>query len=253
MGLSFSSALRLKKGDVITLVGAGGKTSILKILAGELEKNLLITTTTHIQTMSELKKMKIINKNFGQITSRIVTIRKESNEKIYIASKIVSDLENGEKKVKGISPDWVDELWNQYKNEIFIIEGDGSALRPIKAPVDYEPVVPNSTSHLLVVMGMRVFGKKINKKNCHRINKIKNLARDNKIDKELIIKLFTANDTYGFYQDQVENYIPVLNQLDSCDLNKAEQIGKKLLARGVKKVILTDTLRVNPIIKILTT
>ena len=251
MAAAFNNALNIEKGDVITLVGAGGKTSILKILANEIKENVIITATTHIQSLADFAENKIISKKFGQISANIVKIRKESNYKIFITSKIVKELENGENKLKGIRPDWVDRIHSEFSNEIIVVEGDGAAMKSIKAPANYEPVVPKSCSKLITVLGMKDFGKNISYKTCHRVEKIKKLTSSSIIDKELIIKLLTEKKAYGYYKNKVNDYIVVLNQLGSCDFKIALEIGKKLREKGIKKVILADTNENNPIIKIL--
>lgn len=248
---SFNNALELNKGDIVTLVGAGGKTSILKILAAEIAKNVIITTTTHIQSLNNFSENKIISENYGQISANIVKIRNENNHKIFITSKIVKELDNGKNKLKGIKPDWIDGLHSEFKNEIFIVEGDGAAMKSIKAPADHEPVVPKLSSKLVVVMGLKDLGKEINKQNCHRLNKVKNLTSSSIIDKEMIINIITDKRSYGFYRNKVEDYIVVLNQISSCDFEKALKIAKKLVEIGIEKVILADTNKNNPIIKIL--
>ncbi|MGM0438629.1 MAG: selenium cofactor biosynthesis protein YqeC [Bacillota bacterium] len=251
MVANFNKALNINKGDVVTLVGAGGKTSILKILAAEIKKNVIITTTTHIQSLKNFSENKIISENYGQISANIVKIRNENNHKIFITSKKVKELDNGKIKFKGISLDWVDRLHTEFEDEIIIVEGDGAAMKSIKAPAAYEPVVPKSSSKLITVIGLKDLGKEINSQNCHRVNKIKKLTSSSIIDKEMIIKIATDKKAYGYYRDKVDDYIVVLNQLGSCDFETALEIGEKIIELGIKKVILTDTNQYKPIIKIL--
>lgn len=251
MANSFYKVLNINKEDVVTLVGAGGKTSILKNLAEEINKNVIITTTTHIQSLNNFSENKIISENYGQISANIVKIRKESNKKIFITSKIIKKLEDGKYKLKGINPDWVDKIHFEFNEEIIIVEGDGAAMKSIKAPADYEPVVPKSSSKLITVIGLKGLGKEINSQNCHRVSKIKKLTSSSIIDKELIIKIATDKKAYGYYKDKIAEYIVVLNQMDSCDFKIALEIGNKLKKSGIKKVILADTYKNNPVIKIL--
>lgn len=251
MATNLNKVLKINKGDVVTLVGAGGKTSILKILAEEIAENVIITATTHIQSLPNFAENKIMSENYGQISENIVKIRKESNNKIFITLKIVKELEKGRKKLKGIRPDWVDSLHNNFENEIFMVEGDGAAMKSIKAPAAYEPVVPKSTSKLIVIMGLKELGKEINRKNSHRISEIKKLTSSSIIDKELIIKILSSKKAYGFYKDRTDDYFVILNQVNSCDFESALDIGERLIESGIKKVILADTKNNNPIIKIL--
>lgn len=210
-----------------------------------------MTATTHIQTLTEFPKNQIIKKNFGQISDNIVKIRKESNNIIFITTKIVKELENGEKKLKGIKPNWVDRLNSKFKKEIIIVEGDGAAMKSIKAPAAYEPVVPDSTNKLITIMGLKDFGKKVNNKTCHRVEKINELTSSSFINKEMIIKILTDKNSYGYYKERIDDFIIILNQVRSSEYEIALEIGEKLIKTGVQKVILADTKNNNPIIKTL--
>lgn len=251
MAANFSDILNIRKRDVVTLVGAGGKTSILKILANEIQKNILITSTTHIQALDDLTKYKIINENYRQISENIVKIRKDSNCKIFITSKIVKSLKNNSYKLKGIKKSWVNKLHHKFKDEIIIVEGDGAAQKSIKVPADYEPVVPQSCNKLITVLGMKNFKKEINNTYCHRVHEIKKLTSSATIDKELIINIIISKKSYGYYRNKVDDFIVVLNQLESCKQKIALDIGQRLVELGIKKVILADTNKNNPIIKII--
>ena len=47
-----TKALDLDQGDILSIVGAGGKTSFLYSLAAETEKPCLFTTTTKMRSLS---------------------------------------------------------------------------------------------------------------------------------------------------------------------------------------------------------
>ncbi|MFW6025433.1 MAG: selenium cofactor biosynthesis protein YqeC [Candidatus Woesearchaeota archaeon] len=173
-------------------------------------------------------------------------------KKIFIGSEVIKKLNNNEYKIKGFSNNFIEKLSLKFPSEYLLIEGDGAKRRSIKTPASHEPVIPSTTKNLIVVMGMRNFGQKITKDNVFRFDRIKKLTSTNKIDEELILNLFTSKVSYGSYLDNFENFTAVLNQIDNKNINRFLKIGKKLLKSALNKVILADTSRNNPILKIIT-
>jgi probable selenium-dependent hydroxylase accessory protein YqeC len=66
-------------------------------------------------------------------------------------------LENG--KVRGIPPEMADDLFASEKTDYILVEADGAAERPVKAPAEKEPVVPESVTRVIAVMGLEVLGR----------------------------------------------------------------------------------------------
>jgi probable selenium-dependent hydroxylase accessory protein YqeC len=247
----FNSAVNIAKGDVVTVVGSGGKTSTIRHLVSELKKGLLITTTTHFLSFNEFDHSEIICDSFKDIYNKISDIWfHRPHENIVIGRGVIGSLKDGRSKINGIPPEWIDRLANLYPGRTILVEGDGSASRPIKAPAEYEPVVPDSSTVVLPVQGMKVLGKKINDKNCHRLEMISRLSKTNCISSDLIVKILTDKSSYGYYQQEVKTYIPVLNQIDSIDFFKVDILAQKIIALGIEKVVLADTLRKNPVITV---
>lgn len=52
--------------------------------------------------------------------------------------------------------------------DVMLVEGDGSRGLPVKAPGPYEPVVPDSTSHLLNVVNLAALGQIVGADTVHR-------------------------------------------------------------------------------------
>jgi probable selenium-dependent hydroxylase accessory protein YqeC len=57
-------------------------------------------------------------------------------------------------KVEGIAPDLADEIYGNEEIDYLILEGDGSAGHPVKAPGVHEPVVPASATMVIAVLGL---------------------------------------------------------------------------------------------------
>lgn len=244
-------AIELKKSDIVTVVGSGGKTSTIRHLISEIKRRLLIITTTHFASFRKFENKEVISSSCEKIIDQIDNIwQKNDRENIVIGQKIIGEVTDGRKKLKGIPPEWVDKIAALFSEEIILIEGDGSASRPIKTPAEHEPVVPNSTSVLLPIMGMKALGKKIDERSCHRLEEIELLTNLEYISDDLIVEILTDKKAYGFYQEKIARYIPVLNQVDNNNLAEVEMIADRLLARGVEKVILANTLKEKAVVKV---
>jgi probable selenium-dependent hydroxylase accessory protein YqeC len=62
-------------------------------------------------------------------------------------------------KLRGLAAEQVDRLRAERVFDWIIVEADGAAGRPLKAPAAHEPVIPPSTGWLVGMAGLRAVGK----------------------------------------------------------------------------------------------
>jgi probable selenium-dependent hydroxylase accessory protein YqeC len=79
-------------------------------------------------------------------------------------------------RLAGISPELVDCLMAQADIDYVVIEADGSAHKPFKAPLEYEPVVPSSTTLLIAVVGVDALGMPLDSEHIHRPRRVAELS-----------------------------------------------------------------------------
>lgn len=154
----FSVALGLGERGMLSLVGAGGKTSLIYVLARELAnkgKKVLVTTTTHmLLPLREQAQAKILSPNPEKVLEELRSLSREMSP-IFAASH----QEGKEGKVAGFSQEGVERLWQEGFLDWVLVEADGAASRPLKAPASHEPVVPPSSSWVVGVVGLDAIGK----------------------------------------------------------------------------------------------
>ena len=127
--------LRLPEHAVISVVGAGGKTSLIFAWARELAssgKSVVITTTTHMYRPERMEESGI----------RIV----------------VSDDPERPDKVTAPPAEILDRL--REEADVVLIEADGSRRMPLKWPADREPVIPDYTDITVCVAGLSALGRR---------------------------------------------------------------------------------------------
>jgi len=172
--LVLTDALGLKEREVISLTGAGGKTTFMFRLARELvlKKKKVVTTTT----------TKILEPASGETKFLFVDPSEEALREFvdkYIARyrHITVARERLESwKLKGVSSNLVDDIWRSHEIDYLIVEADGAAGRPIKAPREGEPVIPSSTTLVVAILGMDGTGMDLNEKNIFQAEQVSTLT-----------------------------------------------------------------------------
>lgn len=152
-------ALDLGDGGVVSLVGAGGKTSLMFRIAAELSaagRKVITTTTTKILFPSGRQSRHVLLDPSPQsLLERAVEAIKKHRHLTLAHPR----LEEHPEKLAGLSPEWVDNLWVMGCFDCIVVEADGAAGRPLKAPAPHEPVICKSTATLLGVIGVNAAGK----------------------------------------------------------------------------------------------
>jgi probable selenium-dependent hydroxylase accessory protein YqeC len=203
--------------ELISVVGAGGKTSTIFRLAQELKalgKKVLVTTTTYIAFSETTQADRLILDGSKGI---FFLSRLEAGTIACLGSGVPTD----KGKLKGIDREFIDEIYQKHLFDYVVVEADGSKRRPIKAPVHYEPVIPRQTTRVIGVIGLDALGKTITEDFVHRPNlfcSITGKKMGDTIDRKCLIRLILSQD--GLFKDAVprgcKKYV-VFNKADRRD------------------------------------
>lgn len=169
---SLSTLLEITNKDIVTLIGAGGKTSTMFYLAEELtkqNKSVLITTTTKMFPPD--KKYKLILT--CELESAVLEVQNvcSAGVSVFLGHHFA---EQG--KIGGIPPEWAFLLMESGAVNNILIEGDGAKSKSFKAHGEKEPIIPLSTTKVVMVVGISVIGKALNQRNVHRQELVSELA-----------------------------------------------------------------------------
>ena len=212
-----SELLNFKKGDILSLVGSGGKTTTMYRLGKELSgSKVLLTTSTKIgkveindvitlEKISEINKIKILNKNY--LTGNTV----ENN------------------KFTGITNEQLTEVKEKF--DYIVIEADGSKRLPLKGWRDKEPVILNSSNKTLGIIPFDLYGKKLSEIEIFQRDIFMEIVGESKtyFDSECLFKII--NSEKGIFKNTKSKRYILLNKCDDDDLkNKAlDFINKSIL------------------------
>ena len=163
---------------IISVVGSGGKTTLLKKLAAQYRekgKTVFVTTTTHMF----MEEDTLLTDDADVIIQRL-------KEKGYA----MAGIPEGE-KIKALSRQTYDAVCSFA--DIVLVEADGSKRLPLKYPNASEPVIPENANEIIVVCGLNAIGQPA-KHVCHRLELVKSclgIQDDTEITASHVQKLVT--------------------------------------------------------------
>ena len=238
--MTLEEAFSLREKEVISLIGGGGKTTLMFALGKELSllrKGILLTTTTKIWDPEPSDEFSVF------LSSRLARVKEWVKENLdrYRYLLVAQDrLDNG--KLQGIPPRWISELFSIPAVSCIIIEADGAAGRPLKAPREGEPVIPRETTLLIPVVGIDALGKPLHEDYVFRSRIAREILDQPEgaiITEKMIAKLVVAS-----LLNMPENarVVPFLNKVDLTDgVEKGKNLARVLMetvSPRVEKVVL---------------
>jgi len=175
--MQICEALNLKKKAFISLVGAGGKSTLFNRLAEELllkNKRIILTTTTKMfsrQLSPFIKKGNLIEADDAKVMEENIKkcfYQDKNRGIVLIHYRIKEEEEEEEEKISGPEPFYLDKWWKEKLADYFLVEADGAAGRAVKAPASHEPVIPSSTTDLIGMIGIDALGLSLQEENVFR-------------------------------------------------------------------------------------
>ncbi len=158
---SLADDLGLGAHEHVAIVGGGGKTTVMHTLGRQLPGARVLTCTTKMGHDQTGGLPTLLGPSDGELVDAATTGP-------VVAWKAI----DGQKAI-GVDPETCDR-WFDLVDHV-IIEADGSRRRPFKAPADYEPVVPSTTTMMVSVIGADALGRVIADQ-CHRPMRVAALA-----------------------------------------------------------------------------
>lgn len=223
--MDFFDAINPGKGDIITLVGGGGKTSVMFRFGKEAAKRgfkTVLTTTTKIFYPKDYNQV-ILSKEPNQLFT-IIRDKLSIFQQIVVATEVIPG-----NKLLGVNKLWVNGFLKAGA-DLVIVEADGAAQKPLKAPADHEPVIPPETTILMPVIGLDCLGKPLN--HFHRpeiMAGIAETALDEIVQPRTVARITTH--PLGLRKNMPANsrFIPFINKVDSpTDIEPALEIATEI-------------------------
>lgn len=208
--------INIGKNEIITVVGAGGKTSFINYFANYYRNQLkvLLTTTTNIYVLDKesYENIFMIDYNSNVVSSNPYGVT--------VCGKNI----NKKNKIVGLDFNDIDKIYSEF--DLILIEGDGSKCKKIKGWNDTEPVVYGKTTKTVGIMDITSYDMDINEENIHRLDKFTDitLKSNGKID-IVDFKNIVLNKN-GIFKNAIGEKILFINKVESLEY---EEVVKKLI------------------------
>jgi probable selenium-dependent hydroxylase accessory protein YqeC len=248
-------SLGLQDREMVSAVGGGGKTSIIFRLARELfelEKRVLVTTTTKVYCPSEKDTIILI----GNKEELIKSIGKAAGKGIPVLGKNILP----DNKIEGLEVEVLNEVYEKGLADYIMVEADGAKQKPVKVPAPYEPLIPGKTTVVLGVIGMDALGKTLTDQFFHRASaaceKLEH-PYGGPIDEDLIVSIVKWEEGLFKGAPAAAEKVLVLNKVDGkAEKERAERIAEKVASGGGRggvipdRIIFTSILSGNPVVEV---
>ena len=254
--MKIKDALELKLREVVSLVGGGGKTTLMFALANELAAtgyHVVTTTTTKImEPLPGESERLIVEPDIQELVRKVIGELKTHRHITIAPEKFPSG------KLESLSLEAVAALADLKQVDYLIIEADGAARRPLKAPRDYEPVISPLTTTVIAVAGIDALGEKLADEFVFRSDvaaMLLGMPLGTAVSPEMIAKLITLPRGITKGSPPTARIVPFLNKVNLPDgVSKGRQVAREILAvphPQINMVLLGQAQLADPIVEII--
>ncbi len=152
-------------GDIVAIVGAGGKTSTMFALSRALAaagRRVVTTKSTVIYRPTMAQSPGVVEVPAERWATELRGLLEERREVTVVTGSAGPD------RWQGVPADRMTELREAADADNVIVEADGARGRLLKAPADHEPAMPETASVVMPVVNLRAVGQRIDSEHVHR-------------------------------------------------------------------------------------
>lgn len=251
--LYFSKALDIRPG-ITSVIGSGGKTTLLRTLAAELSDTapVLLTTTTHFLPFPEyplIDSASLLEDNVSSAeaeAAHLSRILRESeallargHRVIVVGSRLSPD--SNKKQLSGVRKPSLHEPMTKLSSPALsdfrpllrlfpyiLVEADGSRRLPLKAHAGHEPVIPLGSQKSILLVGASGIGQPLDTV-CHRPERYREILSILSVSRSFPIPAVQAEN------DSASHLLP----------NAAEETSPALLGQVLNYEALADCIFLN--------
>jgi len=238
-----TDSLGLQEREMISLVGAGGKTTLMFCLAKGLVlqgKKVITTTTTKILEPSSKETSRLVVDDDEKEVQHLVALHLDRDRHLTVARERL-----GSRKLQGVSPEVAANLWDSTGADTVIVEADGAAGRPVKAPREHEPVIPSNTTLVIALVGLDGIGQPLNDENAFQpglISRMTGVRMGERMTAPLLAILMTHQEGIFKGAPAGSRVVSFINKIDlPGGLENGRELAREILNRKhpqIERVVL---------------
>jgi len=246
--MQLKDALALSRGDMIAVIGAGGKTTTLFKLAKELRdegNKILLSSTTKAPKPSKphVDRLFLVEDvdSFPEETAKI-------KAPVIVAAGYGVDEDD---KLIGLPAAWLDKLEASRQFDAILVEADSAASRLFKVPSELEPSVPERSDIVIWMMAIKAIGKPLEPSFIHRAERAASLlgvTSGTHLTEEHVLQLIRHPEGCLKGVPAPSRKVALLSQADSPEeVQKAKALAQALLRSGFERAVIVSYLKDDPV------
>ena len=164
----------ISPGDMVCVMGAGGKATLMKGLIREMLDEpfpVIITSTTNLHALSGEDAPPVLMSEEGR--AELQSVAQDwygRGAVVWVEKKLPQNM------FRGLKARQVEKLHRSNFHGVMIVKTDGARKRLIKAPGPGEPVIPEGATHCVLVLGLTAIGRKADERIVHRMERVRAIA-----------------------------------------------------------------------------
>ena len=187
----------ISPGDMVCVMGAGGKATLMKRLIREMLDEpfpVIITSTTNLHALGGENSPPVLLSEEGRV--ELQSAAQDWSRRgavVWVERKLPQNM------FRGLEASQVEALHDSDFHGVMIVKTDGARKRLIKAPGPGEPVIPKGATHCILVLGLTAIGQKADDRIVHRMEKVRAIAGLNAgdiIEAQHLARLASHPDSY---------------------------------------------------------
>jgi probable selenium-dependent hydroxylase accessory protein YqeC len=193
-----STFLNIKPSQCISIMGAGGKSTLMNRLADELIvlgcTVVLSSTTNYHRPQSLQSEQVLLTRDVADWPEKLGTLARRWNRLLVLHHDL------GNAMLKGLDVGAVRRIHAQIPDAIVIVKTDGARKRWFKAPNASEPVVPPWSQLCITVVNCEILGRPLTEALVHRPERVAELTGlhlGDPITPQAVGTVLTHPDTYA--------------------------------------------------------
>src|SRR6266511_4488097 len=169
-----STLLNIKPSQCVSIMGAGGKSTLMNRLADELNvlgRTVVLSSTTNYHRPKTLQAEQILlTRDTPDWPDRLGALARRWNRLLVLHHDMGNDM------VKGIDVAAIRKIHERIPDAIVIVKTDGARKRWFKAPNQSEPVIPPWSQLCITVVNCEALGQPLTDALVHRPERVSALS-----------------------------------------------------------------------------
>ena len=232
--------LQPRDGDVVAVIGAGGKHTLMVRLGEELAaagRQVVLTSTTNLHRGPDRAGVAtLVTAGCDQWPDMLAVSLKERGVTIAVASEL------GPNMYRGFEPDAIDRICAAVPKAVVVVKADGARKRLLKAPGSDEPVFSPRTNLCVLVMSLDAVGRPLDHRYVHRLEHVRRLTDGDRISTRTLIDVISKPMGYAGRLPMQARRILYLSCCNSPEAQEHAQVVFKATPRLFDARICGDTI-----------